>query len=215
MEYYQQVVNESIEVQQKAAKSTRAFAVVLAKAKNNMVRRESLFNKDYLKGGAPTQPDGPLLKGEPPHFNIHEKKVLTVGCPRCQLFGCAKAWHGDDECDIFGKPTKKRVERIVKNEKYKAKVDTYRKEKKQEALDYETEPSSNVHEFPSDLLSNEDYAAFGALVESLLDDEGDVEAEFSMCKCAMMKNGTYFSETEEDRKKEKELLMQKQHESNQ
>ena len=45
-------------------------------------------------------------------------KVLTVGCPRCQLFGCAKAWDGDDECDILGKLTKKRVESIAKNEKY-------------------------------------------------------------------------------------------------
>ena len=120
-----------------------------------------------------------------------------MGCPRCQLLGCAKAWNGDAECDILGKPTKKRMERIAKHEEYKAKVDTYRKEKTQEALDYETEPASNVHEFPSDLLSNEDYAA---LVESLLDDEDGVEAEFSMYKCAMMKNGTYFSKTEEDRK---------------
>ena len=41
------------------------------------------------------------------------------------------------------------MERIAKNEKYKAKVDTYRKEKTQEALDYESAPSSNVHEFHS------------------------------------------------------------------
>ena len=132
MEYYQQILTESIEVQQKAAKSTRSFAVILAKAKNNMARRETLFDKDYLKGGAPTQAEGPLLQGEPLRFNMHEKKVLTVGCPKCSLFGCAKAWDGDDECDIFGKPTKKRVVRIAKNEKYKAKVDTYRKEKKHE-----------------------------------------------------------------------------------
>ena len=71
MEYYQQVVTESIEVQQKAAKSTRSFAVILSKAKNNMMR-ESLFNEDYLKGGAITQADAPLLQGEPPYFNMHE-----------------------------------------------------------------------------------------------------------------------------------------------
>ena len=39
---------------------------------------------------SPSHPPPPL----PPHFNAHEKKVLTVGCPRCQLFGCAKAWNG-------------------------------------------------------------------------------------------------------------------------
>jgi hypothetical protein len=148
MEYYQQIMTESIEVQQKAAKSTRSFAVILAKAKNNMARRETLFDKDYLKGGAPIQAGGPPLQGEQLRFNMHEKKVITVGCPKCGLFGCAKAWEGDDECDIFGKPTKKRVVRIAKNEKYKDKVDTYRKEKKQEAIDYESAPSSNVHEFP-------------------------------------------------------------------
>ena len=48
MEYYQQVVNEPIEVQQKAASSTRSFAVILGKAKNNLVHRETLFDKDYL-----------------------------------------------------------------------------------------------------------------------------------------------------------------------
>ena len=52
--------------------------MILAKAKNNLVRCKTLFNKDYLEGGAATQADGPLLQGEPPHFNIHEKKVLTV-----------------------------------------------------------------------------------------------------------------------------------------
>ena len=50
-------------------------------------------------------------------------------------------------------------------------METYRKEKKQEALDYETAPSSNVHEFPSELLSDEAYAA---LVDSLIDDEEKV-----------------------------------------
>ena len=139
-EYYRQLMAEPVVVQQKVAGSTRSFAVLLAKARNNMIRRETMFEKEELKGGAPTQYE------EPPHFNIHEKKVLTVGCSRCQLFGCAKAWDGDDECDIFGKPTKKRVERIAKNEKYKEKVDTYRKEKKQEAINYEPALSSNVHE---------------------------------------------------------------------
>ena len=196
MEYYQQVVKESIEVQQRAARSTRSFAVILAKAKNNLVRRETLFDKDYVKGGASTLPDGPLLQGEPPHFNSHEKVSRDKGCTKCMLFGCAKAFDDEAECDVLGKPTKARVARIGKNEKYKMKVDDYRKEKKMDALEYVTaQPSTNVHQGSDcDLLSNEDYAA---LVESLIDDEDDVEAEFSMYKCAMIEDGTYYAKAAE------------------
>ena len=96
-----------------------------------------------------------------------------MGCPKCGLFGCAKAWEGDDECDIFGKPTKKRVVRIAKNEKYKAKVDTYRKEKKLEAIDYESAPASNVHEFPEGERRFEWGEEMFALIDSLA-----VEREF-------------------------------------
>ena len=197
MEYYQQVVKESIEVQQRAARSTRSFAVILAKAKNNLVRRETLFDKDYLKGGAPTLPEGPLLQGEPPHFNSHEKVSRDKGCTKCMLFGCAKAFDDEAECDVYGKPTKARVARIGKNEKYNMKVDDYRKEKKMDALEYVTaQPSTNVHQGSDcDLLSNKDYAA---LVESLIDDEDDVEAEFSMYKCTMIEAGTYYAKATED-----------------
>ena len=190
-------MKESIEVQQRAARSTRSFAVILAKAKNNLVRRETLFDKDYLKGGAPTLPDGPLLQGEPPHFNSHEKVSRDKGCTKCMLFGCAKAFDDEAECDVYGKPTKARVARIGKNEKYKMKVDDYRKEKKMDALEYVTaQPSTNVHQGNDcDLLSNKDYAA---LVESLIDDEDDVEAEFSMYKCAMIEAGTYYAKAAED-----------------
>ena len=164
---------------------------MLAKAKNHMMRRETLFNKDCLKGGAITQADGPLLLGEPPHLNVHEKGSRDKGCVKCQLFGCAKAFDGEMqmECVVYGKPTKVRVARIGKNEKYKAKVDDYRKEKKQEALVYETTaPSTNAH--PSDLLSDKEYSA---MVESFIDEEDDVEAEFSMLKCSMIEAGTYYS----------------------
>ena len=102
------------------------------------------------------------------------------------LFGCAKAFNDEAECDVLGKPTKARVARIGKNEKYKTKVDGYRKEKKQEALVYEetAAPSTNIHQDNDcDLLSNKEYAA---LVESLIDDEDDVEA------------GTYYSKAVED-----------------
>jgi hypothetical protein len=109
-----------------------------------MMRRESLFYKDYLKGEAPTQAEKPLLLGEPPHFNMHEKGSRDKGCSKCQLFGCAKAFDDEMECDVYGKPMKVRVARIGKNEKYKAKVDDYRKEKKMTALDY-SEPSVSAH----------------------------------------------------------------------
>ena len=50
------------------------------------------------------------------------------------------------------------------------------------ALTYETAPQfTNYH--ACDFLSNKDYTA---LVDSLLDDEDDVEAEFSMYKCQMI-----------------------------
>ena len=198
VEYYRQLMAEPVLIQQKAAGSTRSFAVLLAKSRNNMIRRETMFEKE-LKGGAggPVQADGPLLQGEPPQFNAHEKGLLTEGCPRCHLFGCAKAFKAENDCDIFGEPTAARVARIAKSEKYKVKVDTYRKEKKQKALVYEetAAPSSNVHvDNACDLLSNKDYAA---LVESLIDDEDDMEAEFSMYKCAMIKDGTYYSKAAE------------------
>ena len=45
----------------------------------------------------------------------------------------------------------------------------------------------NVH--ASDELSDADYSA---LVEALIDEEDDVEAEFSMLKCSMIEAGTYF-----------------------
>ena len=81
-----------------------------------------------------------------------------------------------------------RVAEIARNEKYKTKVDEYRKEKKQEALVYAPVLSTNVH--PSDALSDE---AYSALVESLIDDEDDVEAEFSMLKCSMIEEETYYA----------------------
>ena len=112
-EYYRQMMREPFKVQQKASSSTRSFAVMLGKARNNMMRRETMFMKDSL----------PMLTGEPPQevpprVSAHEKVVLDKGCPRCLLFGCAKAFQDDSECDVFGKPTTARVARIAKNEKY-------------------------------------------------------------------------------------------------
>ena len=122
-------------------------------------------------------------------FSMHEKVDREKGCPRCQLFWCAKAFKDESECDIFGKSTMARVARIAKSEKYQLKVDTYGKEKKQETLIYEA-PALSTNAHPSDELSDE---AYSALVQSHIDDEYDVEAEFSMLKCSMIEDGTYFA----------------------
>ena len=114
MEYYRQMMLEPIEVQQKAARSTRSFAVLLGKARNNMMRLETIFNKDKSS-------DLPMLTGEPPHVNMLEKPFRDKGCLKCQLFGCAKAFDDKKECDIYGKPTVERVVRMGKNAKYKLK----------------------------------------------------------------------------------------------
>ena len=58
---------------------------------------------------------------------------------------------------------------------------------KQEAIDYST-PKVSTHVAP-DELSDE---AYSALVQSLIDDEDGVDAEFSMLKCQMIEDGTYF-----------------------
>jgi hypothetical protein len=109
-EYYRQMMHEPFTVQQKAASSTRSFAVLLAKARNNMMRRSTMFKQNMMDGEPP--------KDVPPRVSAHEKVFLDKGCPRCLLFGCAKAFQDDSECDVFGKPTTARVARIAKNEKY-------------------------------------------------------------------------------------------------
>ena len=136
MEYNRHIVTESIVVQQKAASNTRTFAVHLAKARNKMIRRASIFEEVPMAPTAPEHLTGQLTGDFPPAMYSHEKRVLEKGCGRCGMFGCAKAWKEADECDIFGVPTAARMERIKKNEKYKIKVDEYRKEKKMPVLSY-------------------------------------------------------------------------------
>ena len=119
VEYYCQLMSEPILVQRKAAKSTSSFAVLLAKARNNVLRRESLFEKDEPLPAPPL----PTLTGEPPQFSMHKKQHRDKGCVKCYLFGCAKAFDDAKECDIFGKPALESVARIAKNIKYKMKVD--------------------------------------------------------------------------------------------
>ena len=58
-----------------------------------------------------------------------------------------------------------------------------------------TRPRAFTNYHACDFLSNKEYTA---LVDSLLDEEDDVEAEFSMYKCQMIKDGTYYSKAAED-----------------
>ena len=53
--------------------------------------------------------------------------------------------------------------------------DTYRKEKKQEAIDYEPAPSSNVHEFPEGERRLEWGEEMFALIDSLAEEDATPE----------------------------------------
>ena len=64
--YYRQMMHEPFKVHQKAASSTRLFAVLLGKSRNNMMRRDTMFKNFSL----------PMLTGEPP------QEVPPEGSPR-------------------------------------------------------------------------------------------------------------------------------------
>jgi hypothetical protein len=123
---------------------------------------------------------------------MHEKGSRDKGCPKCQLFGCAKAFNDENDCDVFGKPMVRRVARIGKNEKYKMQVDDYRKEMRQTALEY-SEPTVSAHVASCDDLAEATRRTRRSSSRcSILDDEDNVESEFSMLKCLMIKDGTYY-----------------------
>ena len=129
-EYHRHIVNESMETQQKAASSTRTFAVQLAKARNTMHRRANIS-----KGGVESSNEE---EGEQPLSNaMHQKEWRDKGCDMCKLFGCPKGYDEAKECDIFDTPTFERVQKIKAMEKYMTKVDKYRKDEKLTALNYE------------------------------------------------------------------------------
>ena len=87
---------------------------------------------------------------------------------------------------LCGVVSESRAAQIAKNYTYKEKVDKKRVLFSKKAIVY-VGMKVSVH---CDDLSNEDYAA---LVESLVDEEDDVEAEFSMYKCQMIRDGTYYA----------------------
>ena len=69
-------------------------------------------------------------------------------------------------------------------------------EKKQEALIY-VNMAAMTHYNATDFMSNMEDSA---MVESLLDDEDDVESEFSAYKTRMIEDGTYYKELDRDQR---------------
>ena len=138
-EYHRHIVNESMETQQKAASSTRAFAVQLAKARNTMLRRANISKGGFESSNEEKDEE----KDEPPLSNaMHQKEWRDKGCSKCKLFGCPRGYDEAKECDIFGTPTFERVQKIKAMERYMTKVDKYRQEEKKTALDYDAMQSS-------------------------------------------------------------------------
>ena len=111
----------------------------------------------------------------------HPRLVDSLGkafnaCPDCAFKACPKANNPDGICDVCDEMSETRAAQIAKGSYiYKEKVDKKRVLFKKKPIVY-AEMKVSVH---CDELSNEAYAA---LVESLVDEEDDVEAEFSMMK---------------------------------
>ena len=67
---------------------------------------------------------------------------------------------------------------------------------------FKSSPRSNIHHDHDEWMASEEHAeckAYSALVESLLDDEDNIESEFSMLKCAMIEDGTYIAQLDHSR----------------
>ena len=118
--------------QRKASEDITTFALYLGKALKKLNASKPVVTENV-----------PMLQNYAhQHF---EGAVRDKGCNKCKLFGCPMGYDDKKECDIFGTPTVERVKKISEMEKYKAKVDNYRKVEKQSALDY-VALSTNAHE---------------------------------------------------------------------
>ena len=111
-------------------------------------------------------------------------------CPKCSFKACPKANKPDGICDVCDDVSESRAAEIAKGSFiYKEKVDKKREIFNKKPISYGGMKTS-THAVSCDELSNE---AYSALVESLIDEEDDMESEFSMMKCAMIKDGTYYA----------------------
>ena len=124
----------------------------------------------------------------PGHPRLVDKFGIAFNaCPDCSFKACPKANDPNGLCDVCDEVSDTRAAMIAKGHAmYKEKIDKKRVAFNKKPIAYAGMKVS-VH---CDDLSKEDYAA---LVESLVDEEDDVEAEFSMYKCQMIKDGTYYA----------------------
>jgi hypothetical protein len=128
-----------------------------------------------------------VIPGHPRLVDKYGNEFNT--CPLCLFKACPKANDPDGVCDVCDVVSVTCAALIAKGSNiYKEKIDKKRELFKKEPIDYAGMKTS-PHAVSCDELSNE---AYSALVESLIDEEDDMEAEFSMYKCAMIEAGTYY-----------------------
>ena len=174
--------------QRKASEDVETFALYLGKALSKLRSRKlpppappvelALSTHQQKRDGNKLERLADVIPGHPRLVDSNGKQFNA--CPDCYYKACPKANDKDGICDVCGEVSKKRAKEIGDGHSvYKDKIDAKRMLFKKKPIDY-TEMKMSVH---CDELSNKDYAA---LVESLIDEEDDVEAEFSMYKCQMI-----------------------------
>ena len=186
--------------QRKACEDVTAFALYLGKALTRL--RERMPPPALKPASVESAPAGlsahqqkqegtrmeRLADVIPGHPRLVDKFGIAFNaCPDCSFKACPKANDPNGLCDVCDEVSDTRAAMIAKGHAmYKEKIDKKRVAFNKKPIAYAGMKVS-VH---CDDLSNEDYAA---LVESLVDEEDDVEAEFSMYKCQMIKDGTYYA----------------------
>ena len=189
--------------QRKASEDVETFALYLGRALSKLRSRQlppapveadpaSLSTheqrRDDRRGGG-------RLERLPNVIPVHPRLVDSFGkafnaCPDCTFKMCPKPDDPNGICDVCDEVSETRAAQIAKgSDIYKEKVDKKRVLFNKKPIYYAVK-KVNLHATPSDGLSDE---AYSSLVESLLDDEDDVESEFSMLKCAMIEDGTYYA----------------------
>ena len=189
--------------QRKASEDVETFALYLGKALSKLRSRTP-------QPPAPVDPPASLSTHEQRHHDDrrggkmerradvipgHPRLVDTYGnefntCPLCSFKACPKANNPDGICDVCDEISETRAALIAKGSNiYKEKIDKKRKLFMKAPINY-VGMKTSTHAVSCDELSNE---AYSALVESLIDEEDDIEAEFSMYKCQMIKDGTYYA----------------------
>jgi len=190
--------------QRKASEDVETFALYLGKALSKLRSRklpppappvnppaslathEQRRNMDHRDGKMERLAD--VIPGHPRLVDKYGNAFNA--CPKCSFKACPKANKPDGICDVCDDVSESRAAEIAKGSNiYKEKVDKKREIFNKKPISYGGMKTS-THAVSCDELSNE---AYSALVESLIDEEDDMESEFSMMKCAMIKDGTYYA----------------------